>query len=43
MIWFILAIAVLTIVIAGRAHSKRLDELDDLHARGYLNEFWRRG
>jgi hypothetical protein len=27
------------IVIAGRAHSRRLDKLDDLHARGYLNNY----
>jgi hypothetical protein len=26
------------VLIAGRAHSKRLDELDDLHARGFLND-----
>jgi hypothetical protein len=26
------------VVIAGRAHSKRLDELDDLHAQGFLND-----
>jgi len=36
-IWLLSAIAVLTIVMAGRAQSKRLDELDDLHARGFLN------
>jgi hypothetical protein len=38
MIWLLSAIAVLTIVMAGRAHSKRLDELDELHARGFLNK-----
>jgi hypothetical protein len=42
MIWLVLAIAVVTIVIAGRAQSKRLDELDRLHAQGYLNKSWRR-
>jgi hypothetical protein len=42
MFWLLLAIVVATIVMAGRAHSKRLDELDDLHARGYLNQSWRR-
>ena len=41
MIWLLSAIGIVTIVIAGRAHSKRLDELDDLHARGYLNKSWR--
>jgi hypothetical protein len=41
MIWLLSAIAVLTIVMAGRAQSKRLDELDDLHARGFLNKSWR--
>ena len=29
-------------VVAGRTHSRRLDELDDLHARGFLNKSWRR-
>jgi hypothetical protein len=42
MIWLLSAIAVAAIVIAGRAHTKRLDERDDLHARGYLNKSWRR-
>jgi hypothetical protein len=41
MIWLLSAIAIVTIVMAGRAHSKRLDELDDLHAQGYLNKPWR--
>jgi hypothetical protein len=41
MIWLLAAIAVVTIVMAGRTHSKRLDELDDLHARGFLNKSWR--
>jgi hypothetical protein len=39
MIWLFLALAVGSgIVIAGRAHSKRLDELDDLHSQGFLND-----
>jgi hypothetical protein len=29
MIWLLSAIAIATIVIAGRAHGQRLDELDD--------------
>jgi hypothetical protein len=31
-------------VIAGRAHSRRLDELDNLHAMGFLDDppFYRR-
>lgn len=41
MIWLLAAIAVVSIVLAGRAHSKRLDERDDLHARGFLNKSWR--
>ena len=41
MIWMLLAIALVTIVMAGRAHSKRLDELDRLHAQGNLNKSWR--
>ncbi len=41
MIWLLAAIVVVTIVMAGRAHSKRLDEQDDLHARGFLNRSWR--
>jgi hypothetical protein len=41
MIWLLAAIGVVTIVIAGRAQSRRLDELDDLHAQGYLNKSWR--
>jgi hypothetical protein len=41
MIWLIIAICVVTIVIAGRAHSRRLNELDELHARGFLNDSWR--
>jgi hypothetical protein len=37
--YLLLAVAVVVaIVIAGRAHSRRLDELDDLHARGFLND-----
>jgi hypothetical protein len=35
MIWLLSAIAIVTIVMAGRAHSKRLDQLDDLHAQGF--------
>ena len=39
MIFLFLVLAIGSgIVIAGRAHSKRLDELDDLHARGFLND-----
>lgn len=39
MIWWFAAFAVCAvIVIAGRAHSRRLDRLDDLHARGFLND-----
>jgi len=39
MIWLFAALAVCSgIVIAGRAHSKYLDEMDDLHAQGYLND-----
>ena len=36
--------AVVAVVIAGRAHSRRLDELDNLHAMGFLNDpaFYRR-
>ena len=41
MIWLLSAIVVATIALAGRAHSKRLDALDDLHARGFLNKSWR--
>jgi hypothetical protein len=41
-IWLLSAITVVTVVLAGRAHSKRLDELDELHAQGYLNKCWRR-
>jgi hypothetical protein len=41
MIWLLSAIAVVTVIMAGRAHSRRLDELDDLHARGFLNKSWR--
>jgi hypothetical protein len=42
-----LALAALSgVVIAGRAHSRRLDELDNLHAMGFLNDpafyRWRR-
>jgi hypothetical protein len=36
--WLLALAAVVAIVIAGRAHSRRLDELDDLHARGFLND-----
>jgi hypothetical protein len=40
MIWLLVALALMAaIVIAGRAHSKRLDELDELHAKGHLNEY----
>jgi hypothetical protein len=42
MLWFLLSVIAVTIVIVGRSHSKRQDELDDLHARGYLNPSWRR-
>jgi hypothetical protein len=39
MFWVFGALAVCSaIVIAGRAHSRRLDELDDLHSRGFLND-----
>jgi hypothetical protein len=39
MIWLFLALAIGSgIVIAGRAHSKRLDELDDLHSQGFFND-----
>jgi hypothetical protein len=39
MIWFFGALAVCSaIVIAGRAHSRRLDYLDDLHSHGFLND-----
>jgi hypothetical protein len=41
MIGLLATIAVVTIIMAGRAHSRRLDELDDLHARGFLNQSWR--
>jgi hypothetical protein len=42
MIWLLLSIAACTaVVVAGRAHSRWLDKLDDLHARGHLNESWR--
>jgi len=41
MIWLLLPIALVTIVMAGRTHSKRLDELDRLHAQGNLNKSWR--
>jgi hypothetical protein len=40
MMWIFVTIEVCAaIVIAGRAHSKPLDRLDDLHARGYLNKY----
>ena len=26
------------VIVAGRAHGRYLDRLDDLHARGYLND-----
>jgi hypothetical protein len=39
MIWLLVAsIVCVTIVIAGRAHSRHLDRMDDLHAQGYLND-----
>ena len=39
MILLLLVLAIgSSIVIAGRAHSKRHDELDDLHAQGFLND-----
>jgi hypothetical protein len=41
MIWLLIAIGIVTIVIAGRAHSRHLDELDDQHAHGFLNKSWR--
>jgi len=39
MIWLCLATAsvIVAVVIAGRAHSRYLDRLDDLHAQGFLN------
>jgi hypothetical protein len=41
---FLVLSAVSALVIAGRAHSRRLDELDNLHAMGFLNDpvFYRR-
>jgi hypothetical protein len=43
MMWLVLVVALATVVIiAGRSHSKRLDELDELHAQGRLNKSWRR-
>jgi hypothetical protein len=41
---FLVLSALFAIVIAGRAHSRRLDELDNLHAMGFLNDpvFYRR-
>jgi hypothetical protein len=39
MIWlFFASVVCATIVIAGRAHSRHLDRMDDLHAQGYLND-----
>jgi hypothetical protein len=39
MIWLFLALAIGSgIVVAGRAHSKRLDELDNLHSQGFFND-----
>jgi hypothetical protein len=37
-------LAIVAVVIAGRAHSRRLDELDNFHAMGFLNDppFYRR-
>jgi hypothetical protein len=40
MIWLVAVICVVTIVIAGRAHSRHLNERNDLHARRYLNRSW---
>ena len=45
MLYLFLALsAYAAIAIAGRAHSRRLDELDNLHAMGFLNDpaFYRR-
>jgi hypothetical protein len=41
---FIGLAVIAAVVIAGRAHSRRLDELDNLHAMGFLNDppFYRR-
>jgi hypothetical protein len=40
MMWLCLATAfvIAAVVIAGRAHSRHLDRLDDLHAQGFLND-----
>jgi hypothetical protein len=39
MLYLFLALSsIAAIVIAGRAHSRRLDELDNLHAMGFLND-----
>jgi hypothetical protein len=39
MIWLVAGLVICAaIVVAGRAHSRHLDRLDDLHAKGYLNE-----
>lgn len=39
MFWlFVASVVGATIVIAGRAHSRYLDRMDDLHAQGYLND-----
>jgi hypothetical protein len=36
MIWLRYAIALVAIIITGRIHDKRLDEQDELDAKGYL-------
>ncbi len=39
MVWLLAFLFIGAVVIAaGRAHSRYLDRLDDLHARGYLND-----
>jgi hypothetical protein len=38
MVWLLAVLFVGAVVVAGRAHSRYLDRLDDLHARGYLND-----
>jgi hypothetical protein len=40
MIWLVAGLVICAaIVVAGRAHSRYLDRLDDLHAKGYLNKY----
>jgi hypothetical protein len=39
MVWLLAVLFVgAVVVLAGRAHSRYLDRLEDLHARGYLND-----